>query len=184
MCPKWTASVTLCRKSLGRTILCPLKILPSILVNSSLWFQYSNACLGDNFQLFGQPSCTSCVTTLIWGSACVADVTSSILLLLFRLFYTTMCTCKPMPADNCGYVSGKNCYDSISAIGMSFPGMCIWLKVCDLCGSRGLYHTGYVGISYSRAGKKASPSVTARTRFLMGLATLRQMLPANHLVEV
>ena len=65
MCPKWTASVTLCRKSLGRTILCPLKILPPILVNSSLWFQYSNACLGDNFQLFGQPPCTSCATSYL-----------------------------------------------------------------------------------------------------------------------
>ena len=58
------------------------------------------------------------------------------------------------------------------------------LKVCDLCGPGRIYHTGYGGISYSRAEKKASPSVSARTRFLMGLATLRQMLPARHLVEV
>ena len=177
MCPKWTASVTLCRKSLGRTILCPLKILPSILVNSSLWFQYSNACLGDNFQLSGQPSCTSCIITLIWGSACVAVLISSTLLLLIRLFDTTICTSKSMPADNCRYLSDKNFYAIVSAIGMSFPGMCVrirsyaWscssilcnldvqvsyhelrLKVCDLCGPGCLYHTGYDGISYSRAG--------------------------------
>ena len=59
-------------------------------------------------------------------------LTSSIFLLLIRLFDATctLCTSKPIPADRCGDISDKNSSDSVSAIGMSFQGMCVRVKSC------------------------------------------------------